>query len=465
MDQTEPTNSKQRNHATEIITSGNVWSAVWFLAWPTAINTLVQTAYTIINRAFVGRLPNATESLAAVGIGGTVLMIQFGIIIALSTGTSALVARFLGAQNYDDANEVTRQSLIMSVILGVFSGLPLIIWASPISRLMGAAAHVAPITADYTAIVSWSTVPLFVYIIIVSALRSTGDVRTPLYVGAVTLSINAILDWLLIFGIGPIPKMGVHGAAISTDVSRIAAVLLSLWFLKRSILGESLAHFKLHLGWSKRILNIGWPAAVQNLLWSTAFAGFLWLLSLPPAGGATAAQAALTVAMTIESLAFMPGLAYSMAATPLVGQNLGAGKPDRAEHSAWVATGQAVLIMSIVAIVLLTIPKQLALAFTNKSDVVPLIVSYLRINAISEPFLAIAMVLRGALQGAGETRVPMLITVGTLWIIRLPLAWFLDKYLGYGPLGAWIAMSATTMLSGILIAVWFKWGTWRSIQV
>jgi len=465
MDETETAAERRRSQATEIITSGRIWSAVWYLAWPTAINTLIQTAYTLINRRFVGQLPDATGPLAAIGIGGTVLMIQFGILMALATGTSALVSRFLGAGQHQDADEATGQALVLSVIAGALSGLPFIVFAEPVARLVGAEAGVARIAGDYTAIISWFSVPLFVYFVIVSVLRSAGDARSPLYVGAAVLVFNAIVDYLLIFGVGRIPAMGVHGAAIATGLSRVVGMLLACYFLRRSVLGGAFAHIRPHAGWFGRILNIGWPAAIQNFMWSTAVAGFIKVLGLLPPVQATAAQAAYTVAVGLEGLAFMPGLAYSQAATPLVGQNLGAGKPDRAAQSAWVAVGQAVFIMTAVAVVFLLVPKQLALMFTDEAAVVPLIVSYLMINAVSEPFLAVAMVLRGALQGAGDTRTPMILTITTLWVIRVPLTWLLAVRFGLGANGAWIAMSATTVLSGLLLAGWFKLGRWRDIRV
>jgi putative MATE family efflux protein len=277
------------------------------------------------------------------------------------------------------------------------------------------------------------------------------------------IALNVLLDWLLIFGIGPFPSLGVRGAAIATSVSRLVGTILIFGFLARSALSGSISHFRVHWGWFGRILKIGWPAALQNLLWTTAFAGFIRVLACLPR--ATSAQAALTVAGAIEAVAFMPGIAYSIAATPLVGQNLGAGKPKRAEHSAWVATAQAAAIMSLVAVLFVTIPRQLALLFTDKASVVPLIVSYLRINAISEPFLAIGMVMRGALQGAGETRIPAWVAFITNWAVRLPLAWLLAIYLGYGAPGAWIAMCVTTILSGLILIGWFVWGNWRNLEV
>jgi len=198
-----------------------------------------------------------------------------------------------------------------------------------------------------------------------------------------------------------------------------------------------------------------------------ASSGFMRVLSMLPNGQATDAQAAYSVAIVIEALAFQPGLAFSAAATPLVGQNLGAGKPHRAIHGAWVASGQAAAIMGVIALSFLLIPQYLAKPFVHGRDLalLPVIVAYLRINSFSEPFLALNMVLRGALQGAGDTRMPAWITFVSMWLIRLPMTWLLAIYFAMGASGAWWAMSITCCLSGLLMALWFKFGNWRDARV
>lgn len=456
--------SENSNYATELITSGHIGKAVWYLAWPTAIQTLLQTAYMVANMVFVGRLSHADQALAAVGIGNSVLMIQFGFMIALSVGTSALVARSLGAGRVDEADKATGQSLGMSLVAGIVCAAPLIVWARPVVRLIGAGGSVVPVSADYIAVISWATVPAFVWTVLTSALRSAGDVRSPLYISAITLAANVALDWILIWGVGSLPGYGVHGAAVATVIARVFGAALSLAFLARSVLKGAFANLLPDWSMSARVLKIGLPAAAGNLLWGLSGTAFIAVLAILPEVQRTAAQAALTVGMRIESFAFMPGLAYSMAATPLVGQNLGAGKIDRAEHSAWVAVSHAAGIMTAVAACFLIFPVWMTRLFTTEAAVVSLTVSYLRINAVSEPFLAVLMVLRGGLQGAGDTLVPMIMTFINMWVLRIPLAVLLLK-LGYGAPGAWVSMSATTVVGGLMIAAWFKWGTWRTLKV
>jgi putative MATE family efflux protein len=458
---TPTTTEKCKDQNVELITSGKISSAVWFVAWPTIINTLFHTAYNIINRIFLGHTDgDSSAALAAIGIGGVVLMVQQAVMVGVTTGASALTSRFLGAEENDNAEEATGQSIVLSTIAAVATAIPLAIWAVPIVTFAGAKGSTISLAADYLRIIAvFGSIPMFLRMTIQTALRSAGDTIRPLYAGAVLIGLNIALDLLLIQGMG----MGVHGAAIATVISQFVAVIIITDFLRRSILGGSLRHLKPHPRWFARIMSIGNPAIAQNLMWSTGFAAFVKLLSYLP--DPKNAQAALTVAITIEMVAFMPGVAYSIAATPLVGQNLGACKPKRAERSAWIATLHAMAIMSFVAILFLAIPRQLALIFTRKEPVVQHIITYLRINGVCEPFLAVAMVLTGALQGAGDTFYPMLIEFIASWIVRFSLAWYLGLHLKMGATGAWIAMSFSTFLYGVLIAIWFQRGNWRTIEV
>lgn len=456
---------QRRSEATAIITDGPIWKAVWYLAWPSAISTLIASLYNFINSAFLAHVYNAKDTLAAAGIGGNALNFQMALTFGLSAGTAALVSRFLGEQNIEDAEQAARQSLLVSVLGAVATGVPLALCAKFLVKAIGAEDSVIPLATSYTAIISMASIPLFINVIATTILRSQGDVRSPLYAGGAMILVNVVLDWLLIFGFWSVPAMGINGAAIATGISRIVGTILTLYFLKRSILGGALSHWRLDLSWLRRILAVGWPASLSNIIWATSSAAFRHILGMLPAGQSTAAQAAYTAALAIENLAFQPGIAYSMAATPLVGQNLGAGKPERAARSAWVATWQAVVIMTLTGASFLLIPHLLAAPFKKDAAVVPIIIAYLRINSFSEPFLAMNMVLRGALQGAGDTRAPAVITGASLWLFRIPLAWLLAIKLQMGAAGAWWAMSLTCCLSGIMMAVWFKIGGWRERRI
>jgi putative MATE family efflux protein len=285
----------------------------------------------------------------------------------------------------------------------------------------------------------------------------------PLIVGAVVLISNAVFDYFLIFGIGPFPRLGVNGAALATGISRVIGMILILWSLHRSVLRDSLKHLRVHISWFGRIMNIGIPAIIQAV--PRTIAGVLLVAMIGGLSDATAAIAALTLGYTIEDLAYMPGVAYSTAAVPLVGQNLGAGKPGRAEKCAWVATKQAVGIMTLVAVFFVAIPKQLAMVFTNDQSVVSLTAWYLIINAACQPFLALGTVLRGALQGAGDVRIPAIINIITFCGVRLPMVWVFVYILHWGVISVWAAISGSAILCGILTLIWFKTNRWKTVEL
>lgn len=469
-------NKLEKSHhdkVTELITCGHIPSAVWFVAWPTVVNTIFQTAYNLINRVFLGGLSASAVAQAAIGFGTLALMIQFAIMVGISAGTSALVSRFLGAKETADAEEATRQSLILAVVGGLVSMLPLMLLARPFVVMIGAKGGVIGSAAAYMAILGAFSIPMHITVIASSALRAAGDSKSPLYTGIVMVLLNILFDYLLIFGTPSvrlfgielihIHAMGIRGAAYATGISRVVGMLIFLVFLHRSVLGGALRHFKVHWGWFGRIFNIGWPAAIQQLLFATGTTAYFAIIGHLP--NSTAIAAALTVAVSIESISFMPGIAYMTAATPLVGQNLGAGKPKRAEHCAWVATSHAAAIMTFVALIFLIFPEPLAGIFTKDPAVIAPIVSYLRINALCQPLLAVGMVLAGALQGAGDTRFPTWVEFIVNYVVRLSLAWILAKCLGMNAVGAWIAMSVSNMLYGVLMTFWFRRGNWKTVQV
>jgi putative MATE family efflux protein len=259
--------------------------------------------------------------------------------------------------------------------------------------------------------------------------------------------------------------MEVRGAATAFASSLFVGLVLYLIALKRSPLGPALQyeHLRLKPDWAWRIFRIGLPAAGQAVIRQLGMMSFTGMLARTVEG--TASVAALQIGIRAESIAFMPGFGYSVAAATLVGQNLGAKDPKRAERSAWAATYQAILVMSVMATIFFMLAHVLAGAFTSDRAVRVLGSDYLRVNAICEPFLALGMVLTGALQGAGDTVRPTYITLFTMWILRLPLGYMLMFVLHLNTHGAWIAMSITTIVGGLMTVLLFRAGTWKRIKV
>lgn len=436
--------------------------AVWMLAWPSVLTMLLQTFNSFLDRFFVGHL--GSDALAAVGVGGQFMFLMFSVGMSISVGTSALVARFTGAGDRDQATQAANQSVWIGFIAAVLC--MVVMW--PLRRLvvgwMGVDAHAADLCVRYLSLTILGLPALFLMLILSSVFRGLGDTVTPL---RVMIGVNIIHlggDWLLIFGNWGFPKMGLIGGAAALIASQVIGALLYILFLRRSPVAGLMTRFsRLHMDWARRILNIGLPAAGQNLSRVLSMMFFTAVLARSPQ--ATAAVAALTIGLTSESVAFMPGFAFSMAASTLTGQNLGAGNPDRAERAAWSALQQGFVVMIFMGAVFYTLAVPFTHIFTHDPKVVPLAVAYLKIAALSEPFLALGMILTGALNGAGDTKAPALMGIVTMWGIRLPLAWAAIFLLSLGTVGAWWAMTLSTALNGLGALALFKWGRWKQTVV
>lgn len=443
-------------------TKSGLHRAVWTLAWPSVLTMLLQTFNSFLDRFFVGHL--GSDALAAVGVGGQFMFLLFSVGMSIGVGTSALVSRFTGAKETDQAKVAANQSLWLALIAALVS--VAVVWPlrHAVVGWMGVDARAAGLCVRYLSLTLLGVPALFVMLILSSVFRGLGDTRTPLFVMIGVNIIHLGGDYLLIFGNFGFPRMGLIGGATALISSQVIGALLYFVFLQRSALRGFAARMKkLDFDWARRILVIAIPAAGQNLSRVLSMMVFTGVLARSPQ--ATAAVAALTIGLTSESVAFMPGFAFSMAAGTLTGQNLGANNPRRAEKAAWSALQQGLAIMIVMGGVFFILARPFAHIFTHDPHVVPLTVAYLRIAALSEPFLALGMILTGALNGAGDTKAPAWAGVATMWGVRLPLAWLLIYGLHFGATGAWWAMTVSTALNGLVALALFKRGTWKQAVV
>jgi len=301
--------------------------------------------------------------------------------------------------------------------------------------------------------------------VISAAFRGLGDTRTPLKVMLVANAVHILGDWTLMLGHWGAPKMGLPGGGIAMSASMVVSLILFALMVRRSAIPGclSLRQTRPTLEWSLRILRIGIPAAVSALLRTTSMIGFTSVLARTPQG--ISAIAALPIGLTAESIAFMPGLGFSIAASALVGQALGAGNPQNAERLGWFAAYQGVAVMTVMGAVFYVLAEPFARMISNDPKVVAIAADYLRIMAISEPMLGFGMILTGALQGAGDTVRPTVATAISFWVFRLPLTYWLALVVGLGAHGAWIGMSASTILSGVLAIILFRDRKWQKARV
>jgi putative MATE family efflux protein len=457
MEQASSVSKKGSNLLSEQLVSKTVWS----LALPTMIAALVQTVNSFLDRMFVGVLGAA--ALAAVGVGGQLIFLMMALAMAVSMGSTAIVARMAGAGDLANLQRAARQSLGIALGLGLiitalgYRVLPLLL------NWYDLAPDTMRLTRQFLVLAMGGLPGMFLMMGLMGTFRGLGDTRSPMIASIAATCVHILGDWVLIFGRFGFPEMGVRGAGWAMALSMWVGAG-TLWLLQRTGEHRQLAIPEWpHKSWVWRILRIGVPASLRTLIYATSAIAFTMLLSMTQAG--TAAVAALPIGLTAESIAFMPGFAFAIAASALVGQALGAKNERLAERFGWVAAWQACAVMSVMAAVFFIWAEPFARWFTRDPEVVALAVAYLRINAISEPLLAFGLVLAGALQGAGDSLKAMLGTFITQWVVRLPLAYLLTFTLGLDAHGTWWAMSLSSIFNGLLFIALFRRGGWKRVRV
>lgn len=432
------------------------------LAWPAILGNLLQTVVSMVDLIMVGRL--GPVAVAAVGLGGQMLWFLNALIVAVTVGTTALVARFIGAEKKEDAEHVLVQSMILVLVMSLLLTGFWYVFAEKALLLIGASQEVAALGGTYIRVVFLSTPCIFMIFNSEGALRGAGDTKTPMKVGVTMNLINVVLNYVLIFGKFGFPALGVKGAGIATATAFVWSSLtyVAIFFSGRFVLKISRKDkFSFDVNTVKRILRIGIPTGIQRITMSGSMIFYVSIV----AGFGTTALAAHQIGLRVESLSYMPGFGFAVAATTLVGQNLGAKKPEKAGESGWEAAKLCAVFMGLMGTFMLLFPKPMAHLFVSDPQVVNLAAWYLRIVAVSEPPLALIFTLAGGLRGAGETRSPLYISVFGLWMFRIPLAYVLGVFLGWGVIGAWTAMTIDTFVRGGLYVYQFKKGKWKEIKV
>ena len=455
------------------ILSGPVGMGVLKVALPSVATMVLTTLNSFLDRWFVGHL--GADVLAAVTSSNTLMFLLMAAAMGVSVGTSALVSRFVGQGNLREAERAAQQSLLLGVVLAVLIGIPM--WLLRHAILTGLGVRgIALHEAEAYLLVTVAGLPsLFLMVILSGIFRGLGDTVRPLWITSIAILVHGSFNYLLIFGNHGFPKMGLMGGALALVLSQLASTLLFVVFLRQSSVRNLPLSLALKWDWATRILKIGIPAAGQQVIRVGSMLVFQAMLTRT--GFGTAALAALGVGLLSESIAFMPGFGYSIAASAFVGQNLGAKQIARAEAGAYAATLQAVVVMTVMGIVFWVFAEPFARFFiqhgsheslvdTQKTeDAIHLTIWYLRAAAWSEPFLGIVMVLNGALQGAGDTVLPTLFTFIAMVLIRLPLTYLFAFTFNGGVHGAWWAMSLSTIINSAFTYVIFRRGRWRSIRV
>lgn len=435
----------------------------WNLAWPVVIEQALAMVSQVVDMAMVGRL--GAEAVAAVGLSMPPFFLFNAIFMGISVGTTALVARAVGAGDQEKAGQVTGQSIIAAFLAGFF--LICLGYANSLRIMvyMGAEPLVRPLGSSYLRAMMPGLLFLFVFTVAAAGMRAAGDTRTPMIVNAVINIFHIFTNYLFIFGGLGFPRLELVGAGISSSLSRIAGALWLIYILSRP-------NKSLFIKWNEvfrkfdwrlfsKVLKIGLPAAVERVLISTGQIIYTRLV----ASLGTTAYAAHSISINVESLSYMPGIGFATAATAMVGQYLGAGDVRGAQRSTAISLLMAVAIMGTMGMLFFSFPVLFLKMFTDDPDIIAMGAVLLRIVAFTQIPECIGMVIPGALRGAGDTRIVVYITLLGMWLVRLGFTWIFLNYLNWGLMGAWIAMFLDWSIRSVLYWFRFKSGGWKSIRI
>lgn len=442
-------------------TETSLGHAIFILAVPMVLEMIMESVFAVVDIFFVSKL--GSGAVATVGITESVMTIVYAIGSGLSMATTALVARRIGEKRKKEAGEVAFQAILVGVFVSMIVGVPGVIFAKEFLLLMGATSEMAEEGALYPAIIFGTNSVVMLLFIINAVFRSSGDAAISMRVVWFANLINVVLDPLLIFGIGPFPELGLAGAAIATGIGRGLAVIYQFYLLFRGNhrIKLYLANIKIKLEVMMELLRISGGGILQNLI---ATSSWIFLVRIIAVSGPEA-LAGYTIAIRIILFALLPAWGVSNAAATLVGQNLGAKQPDRAEKSIWITSYVNMTFMGITGLILAFFPEFFIRLFIHEPVVLENGVLALRIVSFGFLFYALGMVLIQGFNGSGDTFTPTKINLVCFWLIEIPLAYLLAIVFEKGLAGASMAIVTAESLLALIAFFFFRQGKWKLREV
>jgi len=441
----------------EDFTTGPIGWALGMLAIPMMLEMAMESIFAVVDIAFVSRL--GTDAVAAVGITEALVTVLYGIAIGLGVGLTAMVSRRIGARDAAGAADVLGQAIWIGALLSIVIGVAGVAYARDLLELMGASEGVVQQGVGFTAVILGGSITIIYLFLLNAAFRGAGDATVALRSLWLANGINIVLDPCLIFGLGPFPEMGVTGAAVATTIGRGIGVIYQLWYLMngRGRIEFHLQYLKFELRLALRLVRLSLGGIGQFLIATASWIGVMRIVSIY----GSSAIAAYTIALRMMEFVFLPAWGLGNAAATLVGQNLGAEQPDRAEKSAWQAAKFNAIFMTATGVLLLVFAEFITGLFTTEPDVLRWGTSCLQILSIGFPMYAVGMVVVQALNGAGDTTTPAILNFICFWLLQIPLAYWLATESSLGPNGAFVAIVVAESLLTILATIVFRKGTWK----
>lgn len=442
-------------------TTGSIDKAIFMLSVPMILEMVMESLFAVVDVYFVGKL--GTDAVATVGLTESMLTIIYSVGIGLSMGATAMVARRVGEKNIEAANHTAAQALYVVFGISALISVLGIFYAKTLLSLMGAAPSIVENNYQYTQIMLGSNVVIMMLFMINGIFRGAGDASIAMRSLWLANILNIILCPTLIYGLGPIPALGLKGAAIATTIGRGVGVIYQVYhlFKGKGLLRIQKKHLALDPPIMGSLLKIASGGTAQFII---ASASWIFLIRILSTFGSNV-LAGYTIAIRVIVFAILPAWGMANAAATLVGQNLGAGQPGRAEKSVWRTAYFNMIFLGSVSVLFFLLARNIVLLFTQDADVVRHGTECLRYVSLGYIFYACGMVISQSFNGAGDTRTPTLLNFFGFWTFQIPLAYVLAMVLDLGPKGVYMAIAIAESAIAVVAIILFRRGTWKKVKV
>lgn len=442
-------------------TQGSINRAVFLLAIPMILEMVMEGIFSIVDAFLVSKV--SEEAFATVVLTETVATLLYALAIGISIAATAMVSRRIGEKNPEAAADAAGQAILLGVGVSIFVSIIGLFFPADILRLMGASEAVIATGTDFTRIFLGSNVVIMLLFILNGIFRGAGNAAIAMRVLILANLLNIILDFILIFGFGPIPALGVTGAAIATSIGRGTAVAYQLYILfsNKSLIKLTKHHLKTNWNILKKLVDVAATGSGQHLIGSASWIFLMMLI----ADYGTETVNGYGISIRIVMFTFLPAWGIANAGATLIGQNLGAGLPERAEISVYKAAYLNMAFLFIVSIIYAIWAEFFIRIFNQNEAVVAIGIECLRIFCVSYAVFAFGMVIVQAFGGAGDTRTPTFINFVSFWLVQIPLAYFLAKGLYWEATGVfWALVISEFFWVGIAVYI-FRKGKWKTIEI
>lgn len=442
-------------------TSGSIRKAIFMLSIPMILEMLMESIFALVDIAYVSRV--SVNAVATIGLTESVITLIYALAIGLSMAATAVVARRIGEKDVDGARVAAVQAIGLGVVVSIVLGIVGILYAKDILALMGGEPDLIAEGYGYTQFLIGGNITIMLLFLINAIFRGAGDASIAMWTLVLSNGLNIILDPIFIFGLGPIPEYGVMGAGIATNIGRGTAVLfqLGILFFGWGKIRLALKDLVVNLQVMYNLIRVSLGGIAQFLIGTSSWVFLMRIMS----EFGSEVLAGYTIAIRVIMFTLMPSWGMSNAAATLVGQNLGAQQPERAEISVWKTGKYNAYFMGFVSLVYLLFAKTIISWFNDTPSVVESGSLCLQVIAVGYVFYAYGMVVIQAFNGAGDTKTPTKINFFSFWMFQLPLAYIAALVLDFGAMGVFVAITAAEVLLAVMAMIWFKKGNWKQVQV